>query len=165
MKKNWPYTLSLVMMFCALLGMAVFGAGTQDDPLISLSYLEEVVLPDLTSQLQEKFDTLSAQVDQRLDKIEESGVVSEGESYETVEVKAGQTVLGHAGTELIVRIGNAKAVCPGINGLVDATGGLDLANGKAIVNNHVYIIPREDGRGVAFSDDGWIMIKGGYDIE
>lgn len=165
MKKNWPHTVSLALVLCALLGTAVFGAGTEDDPLISLSYLEKVVLPDLTEQLEEKFDTLSTQVDQRLEQIEESGVVSEGASYVTVEVFAGQTVLGHAGTELIVRIGNATAVCPGINGLVDATGGLDLTDGKAIVNNHVYIIPREDGRGVSFNDDGWIMIKGGYDIE
>jgi hypothetical protein len=87
-----------------------------------------------------------------------------GTSFVSVQVFAGQTLAGKAGTEMILRSGKATAVCPGDVGLVDSTEGLDLTANNPIAANHVYIIPREDGRGVRMETDGYMMIKGAYDI-
>lgn len=137
-------------------------AGTTDDPLISLSYLNDVVVPQITQTIQSNV----AQIAQTAAKeaVASEVIQQTGTSFNSVQVFAGQTIIGKAGTELILRVGSAAAVCPGDVGLVDTTQGLDLTNQKAVAANHVYIIPRADGRGILMASDGYIMIKGGYDI-
>ena len=139
--------------------IALADAGSSDDPLVSLSYLTSIFKPEILNE-----------VDQRVSTKVSEAVSSQGQTggggyvYTAVEVLAGQTILGAEGTELILRSGEAVSVCPGTNGLVDATGGLDLLGGLAVSPNHVYIIPREDGRGITMTTDGFVMIKGSYKI-
>jgi hypothetical protein len=154
----------LAIFSCMMFGgyIVADAVGTTDDPLISLSYLNDVVVPQITQALEGKLtqvatDTAKAAVATQV--IQQSGT-----SFVAVQVFAGQTLAGKDGTEMILRSGNASAVCPGDVGLVDATEGLDLTANKAIVFNHVYIIPRSDGRGIKMTTDGYVMIKGGYDI-
>jgi len=200
MKKRSVRGLCLALAASAVLagGYIASGAGTGDDPLISLSYLNSVVIPDIMDRVEKTVSELlpaqggqsadTADIEERLKKAEDrvaalSGQLEEmkkavdglpgsfpqtgeaGGSFESLQVFAGQTILGGAGCEIILRIGNAVAVCPGENGLVDATGGLDLTGGKTVERNHVYIVPREDGRGIAMKDDGYVMIKGAYTVD
>ncbi|MDR3091068.1 MAG: hypothetical protein LBU36_02550 [Clostridiales bacterium] len=85
-------------------------------------------------------------------------------AFEPVFASRGQKVLGKEGAEIILRSGSCAAYCPGSDGLVNATRGLDLADGAGIDANNLILIPRDDGRGVLVSKDAWFIIKGGYEI-
>ena len=149
--------------------IASAAAGDVNDPLISLSYLNSTVLPQLKAELKTDMATIKSEIVNSL-KNEISSLVQSEVSEQTytgfkaVEVQRGDTILGHEGTEIILRSGTAVSICPGENGLTDTTAGLDLTDGKNIEKNHVYIVPREDGRGMKITIEGFIMVKGGYDI-
>jgi hypothetical protein len=85
-------------------------------------------------------------------------------SFEALRVESGQSIIVENGTELILRSGRAVVVA-GPNGLVNMTSGTDLENGQAVPANHLLIAPRTDGRGLRFTADSWIMVRGGYRLE
>lgn len=151
----------LIAMCVAVVGgyIASGTAGTDEDPLISLSYLNDVVIPNITSTVQNSVQSYIS------DEVAKNVAQSTGTYFVAIQGLSGQTITCHEGTELILRSGSALSVCPGSNGLVDSTAGFDLTGGNEISLNHVYIIPRQDGRGIYMTTDGYVMIKGGYDIE
>ena len=83
--------------------------------------------------------------------------------FEPLFVPAGRTLIADGGTEIILRSGQAIAIS-GPDGLVDATAGVDIINGRAIPLNHLLLVPRTDGRGMRFTTDAWLLIKGGHQI-
>jgi RNA-binding protein YhbY len=166
-KRIAAFSILVIISFVMFGGYIVADAvGTNDDPLISLSYLNEVVVPQITQTLETKLTKVAIDIATEAAKEEVATQVTQqsGTAFVAVQVFAGQTLAGKEGTEMILRSGRAMAVCPGAAGLVDATQGLDLAGDKEIVSNHVYIIPREDGRGIKMESDGYVMVKGGFDI-
>lgn len=139
--------------------VSVFGnqAGSSADPLVAKSY-----------------------VDDRIDEVlrifnKNGGSVSLGEqvgdvaasnfSYVPVSAKAGQTVYGQEGTEIILRSGRAKGKISGENGIVDISTGAEIFNNTEVLKNHLLIVPRTDGRGLQVLEDAWFLIKGAYTIE
>lgn len=162
--KKWKFTLPVVLALTASMGGYIaFGAGDSTDPLISKSYLDNILVPNILTQVDAKINQKLASLDTG-DTGFGTGVSSTSNIYVTVQVSAGQTIVGSEGTQFILRSGSATAVCPGSNGLVDTTAGLDLGGGGIIQNNHVYITPRDDGRGLYMTGDGYIMVKGSYSI-
>lgn len=80
--------------------------------------------------------------------------------YRVEEVPAGHTVVGAAGTELVLRGGRATAVVSELGGLLDATAGADIRGGARIPANHLIVVPRDDGRGFYAETDLVLMVKG-----
>ncbi|MCL1882496.1 MAG: hypothetical protein FWF81_01910 [Defluviitaleaceae bacterium] len=78
--------------------------------------------------------------------------------------QAGQTITFDGGTEFILRGGAATAMA-GVNGIPNVTSGTDIQNGENIGLNHLHMVPATDGRGVLFSRESWIMIRGGHRID
>ena len=136
----------------------VFAAepGSDADPLISKSYIDSVVLPKIYSY-----------IDEAVAKIKPSEEQSVSRVFEVVNVGAGKTVIASAGTEMILRMGNASVIGSVRGGIADATGGYDLADKMAVPSNHLLIVPLGDGRGVIIDEkaDAILMIKGGYEIK
>lgn len=85
--------------------------------------------------------------------------------FEPINVKAGQKLIGGAGTELILRSGDAYAIDNGVDGLSDVTSAKDLKGGVTITANHLLLVPRADGRGIRAGSDLWVMVKGSYTIQ
>ncbi len=85
-----------------------------------------------------------------------------------VELRPGKTLIAKAGTQIIVRHGNATVYSDGTNGIVDVTDGTDLGGNQAITNNHLLLFPR-DGRGVMVTanqtSNATLMVIGSYDIQ
>lgn len=164
LKGKFAKALAFCMVIATLGGYIAMGAGagSSDDPLISLSYIEGVLWPKILKEIDERLDGLSEGGGGPVFGGNEGSAPSGAAAFKSIQVFAGQTITGDEGSEMILRIGSATAVCPGENGLVDATDGLDLKNGGSVLKNHVYIIPRDDGRGIKMLDDGYMMIKGGY---
>lgn len=85
--------------------------------------------------------------------------------YRVVAVPAGQYVIGEAGTEMVLRAGQATAVVSELGGLLDVTAGIDTPGGAEIPPNHLIVIPRSDGRGFYAATDLTLMVKGRVTIK
>lgn len=86
-------------------------------------------------------------------------------SYKPVRLETGQKLIGDEGTEVILRSGEATAIDNGSNGISDITAGKDLMTGNTVAANHLLLIPRKDGRGIAVSTEAWVMIRGNYTVQ
>ncbi len=141
MRKN---ILAAAVIACSMFTFAATAAspGTNDDPLISKSYIDSVVYPYIDS------------------KVSSSGQTA----LEIVNVKAGKAVYAQAGTELILRSGSAAVMSTDKGGVCDVTAGLDLPNGTGIAANHMLIFPVADGRGAVATSDCIFMIRGDYEV-
>ena len=164
----------LVIFSCVLVLSAaisafsgVIAADTSTDPLITMSYVEEVLVPRLKSELMtyiEKNFSFFTGPDVPSDSYPE---VSANANYTVINMKKGQVLLAKSSSEIILRSGIATAVTPFVDqGLSDMTAGAELMNGDSIPKNHYCLIPRgDDGRGlVAVSDEIYIMVRGEFEI-
>ncbi|MBO5409070.1 MAG: hypothetical protein J6A61_06725 [Clostridia bacterium] len=120
--------------------VTVSALASGDDPLISLSYLNEIFMP--------KVET----------KIAETTV------YSVITVEKGKTFVAGAGCEFIVRSGSASVISSASGGICDTTDGVDLSGGTVAPSNHLLIAPRDDGRGFSATTDVILMVKGSYTI-
>ena len=143
-KKVLAFALAAVLVVTAAVAVVAADPGTQTDPLISKSYVESVLKPEIYDYVDEK--------------------ASQG--FVVVNVPKGKTVIGGAGAEMILRMGQGEIIGSARGGLADVTAGVDLANGMAVPANHMLIVPLEDGRGLYISPttDAILMIKGSYKI-
>ncbi|EGL13650.1 MULTISPECIES: hypothetical protein [unclassified Paenibacillus] len=154
--------------------------GSADDPVVTKSYLEQYVQGlggsvgtggGSNSLTESKIKEIIAQEIAKLPTNNGGGGTSstgQGNAMKVVTLKAGQTILADAGSELIVRNGKTLAVSNDDNGIPDVTAGKDLAAGTVVQNNHLLIFPR-DGRGVKpdlkETADVYVMVRGGYVVQ
>lgn len=82
-----------------------------------------------------------------------------------VEVPAGLRLIAEAGTELILRSGQATAIDSQLGGLANVTAGVDLRMGERVPANHLLIVPRGDGRGLLAVTDIIVLARGGHRVE
>ena len=146
---------------------AATGAGSANDPLVTLSYLTNIFAPKVDTEMQnkvtQKADELTKQFEQ---KIQEVPVSSGGESsaFAVVTLKKGQVLTGDVGCEVMLRVGSATCVSSGSTGLIDVTDGSTLADGKELVKNHLYMVTIST-RGVkATADTVKVLVRGPYNI-
>lgn len=150
------FGIILGVVLIAVSGFAVFSEpGGTDDPVVTKSYIVDKVIPEI-----------KLYVDQQLGIASSDGTVTaRPASFVVVNLNAGQSVIGEAGTEIILRMGKGSVIATAKGGLADTTAGFDLANGTDFPSNHLLIIPVADGRGFKASTDAIVMIKGGYTVK
>lgn len=158
-----------LMVIVGMIGVQiVYGVvaepGSQQDPIITQSYIEEVVVPQIYEYINEKVNTLSNKASQ-LEEMISAQQGQGGTAFTVVSVKAGQKLIGGAGTELILRMGRATIIATEKGGLADTTQGKDLQTGEQMPPNHLLIVPLEDGRGFQANNDVLVMVKGSYVIQ
>ena len=181
---HWPARVAagcLVTLSLVGVTFAAGGQGSQSDPLVTLSYLTQQTTPAILSQVDSMVDEreaelrqqLSAVVDRYVREVEDALASSGGTttrpgtggaSYEVVNLSAGQTIVGSAACEFLLRSGTAVCVSDTSPGLVDMTAGTTLAGGAALTANHLYLATIE-GRGVTASTAVTIMVRGDYTIQ
>ena len=151
MKERTMKVIIAVLAVLLLAGVTAYAAttyGSQDDPLITKSYLDEVVKPELESELQTKLDAAA----------EELRHSAAGE-FSTVELRGGQTLRCAAGSQLLPVSGAVSAV----GGLTDTTEGADVAAGSSLSVSHLYLAPGESGAAAAGA--AVILVSGSWRIE
>ena len=184
MKKNhWPIRLAgLLLLSYTLLVVSVMAAGTvgsESDPLVTLSYLNDTFKADLLKALDEKIaardkelsDKLSAQVKADTEKLAQTtgvsvgaGSAGSGDTFSVVTLSKGQTLTGEIGCEVMLRVGTATCVAGSSPGLIDETTAGTLNSGKALTQNHLYMMTIAD-RGVkASADTVKLLVRGGYTV-
>lgn len=153
--KTKKFRIATVVLCLALCFSAVLAEpGGNDDPLISQSYIENVLMPSIKQY-----------VESRIAEVNSGTGSGTADAFTVVEVKRDQQLICAAGTELILRMGSATIIATEKGGLADTTAGFDLANGVAMPANHLLIVPVADGRGIKATSDTLVMVKGGYTIK
>lgn len=145
----------------AIGALAAGGAGSQSDPLVTLSYLTDT----FTGQIMDKVDAAIAQRNtQLLQELGRSGAADSGEAstYTAVTLAAGQTLYGEAGCEVLLRSGAASCGGTGSAALTDATTGGSLNGGNALEANHLYLMP-ESGS-VSAAGGAVLLVRGGFAV-
>lgn len=148
--------LSAVLMTTASLAAE---AGSHQDPLVTLSYLNDTFFNQLMQRVDQKIADRNGQLNQQ-------GVStgSSSASFTVVTLSQGQTLTGDIGCEVMLRVGSAVCVSSSDPGLIDETTAATLSNGGALVQNHLYMMTIE-GRGVrAASATTKVLARGSYTV-
>ena len=159
MKKKTLTTIILIValaMVAAVTVYAVANYGTKEDPLVTSSYLQDVVQPRMEDAYR---STLDGEVREMEDQFADQ-VAAAGGSYVLVTLASGQTLTGRAGTELLMRTGTAAVTQ---SAAVDLTSGSTAAVGTKLTENHLYLL-QTDGAGVRASADTTVMVRGSYSV-
>jgi len=144
--------------------------GSTEDPIVTKSYVDEQIQRALNGEAVGGTGTTTAKIaalEQRIAQLEKqlAEAKNAGVPYAVVRLKAGHTILGATGTEIIVRTGQAYIHSNPENGVPDVTDGVDLKVDTLVPKNHLLMIPRE-GRGVKvkpdYPNDVYVTIKGAY---
>jgi hypothetical protein len=191
MKKR---VILFLLVAAAAIGLAystIAASGTEDDPLISLSYLNKVFLPQISSMIDQKLEggSSSGSPGQTVDEAQLQALVKEevakavdnldlpsapstassgGDvSYKAIQLFEGQTLVGaDGGVEVLLRRGTFRCVDPVGDKITNVTKGSEAGDGNELTLQNLYLIPRSDGRGiVCVSSEGWVMVRGGYTVK
>jgi hypothetical protein len=144
---------SVLAVVITAVSVSIFAApGTTDDPIVSLSYIEQRL-----NQMKQYVDVALAEID--------PNAVPSSRTFTVVSVNKGQKLIAGEGTELIIRQGKAKIIATKKGGIADTTTGYDLPNGTDAPSNELLIVPVADGRGLNALEDMLVMVKGSYNIQ
>lgn len=164
MKKNrWFLRMvGLLVISCALMTAALAAeVGSNGDPLVTLSYLNEIFMEEVLDRVDDKIDERNRDIAKELGS--QTGNAG-GDSFAVVTLANGQTLTGDIGCEVMLRVGTAVCVAPSAPGLIDETTAGTLAGGGALAQNHLYMMTVE-GRGVlATADTTKLLVRGSYTV-
>ena len=175
---------AVTIIFAVLLTGAVLTVGAADsDPLVTLSYINETVIPKITEDVKNAVLAIIDERESEPDTPAEPDTPSEPEAPEVTEVDLssvkynviyltkGQKLFAKGtnteSTEIILRAGEVNCISPfGDQGIADLTASKELYNDDPLVKNNYCLIPRgSDGRGIyAVSSDAYILVRGEYEI-
>lgn len=167
MKKNrWFLRMLVLLLLSGILSMTISLAaepGTNGDPLVTLSYLNDTFMKEILAKVDQKIAARNSQIAQQLGG-QVTGGAETASTFTVVTLSNGQTLKGEIGCEVMLRIGTAVCVSPSSPGLIDETSAATLNNGGALVQNHLYMMTIE-GRGVkATAGTTKLLVRGGYSI-
>ena len=166
MKKNRWFLRAVVLvvlsvMLNATVTVAGAVAGGSDDPLVTLSYLNDTFLGEILNKVDEKIAARNSQIVQQLGGTMGSSTSS---TFTVVTLTSGQVLTGEIGCEVMLRVGAAVCVASSSPGLIDETPAGTLNNGGALAQNHLYMMTIE-GRGVkATAATTKLLVRGSYSI-
>lgn len=135
--------------------------GDKDDPLVTRSYLEKVVTPQLEKLVDEAVKKNSEELSKQLDiaitsyetRVDEK-LAQAGAVFQSKELSSGESYTTDAGRELLLVSGSATAV----GQLVDTTAGGTVSNGGRLSVGHLYVTAGADG-GMKANNSVTMMVR------
>ena len=173
--KRWTIRLGAVALSAVVLGTgaALAAGGSQSDPLVTLSYLNQTAMPQIVKQVEEKTaakqkeleQQLAAQISQYLAQAGQgSGSVSGGSaSYTLVSMSGGQVMSLGVGCEILPRLGTVTVRANTSPALIDLSTGGTINSGASLTKNHLYMATIAD-RTLTASGDVKLLVRGSYSI-
>lgn len=146
--------LAVAVVFTCVGAYAASTAGTQSDPLVTLSYLNKTLQPSMETEFNNTVTTAMTQLERQF----ESEVSGE---FAVVTLQSGKTMKCSAGCEVLFRSGSAAVV--GSSGMIDISSGSTVASGKGMTANHLYMAPASDS-GLKASGSVTLLVRGTYTI-
>lgn len=133
----------LVLLTAVSFYAVAASAGSQEDPLVTLSYLNGPFKQEVLAQV---------------------GSGGASATYSVVTLSNGQTLNCGAGCEVLLRTGTAVCVAGTDPGLIDTTQAKGLDGGSSLAANHLYIVS-EGGKGVkATAASVTLLVQGSYTV-
>lgn len=194
-RRRFTITIGAVLMVCMLAtGYAAVAAeyGSADDPLITQSYLEQVLMPSLTTSaedaaktqastyqsamerkivemsqaLDDKIASLAAKLakdDSFVQQVADAGGTTDAENWESVSVAPGSSLRLDVDTEIVLRKGSATCLESAGTGLTDLSGGGVLSADESLVQDHRYIATTQNA-GFRATSAVTVLINGGHSV-
>lgn len=168
MKKNKLFRMIVlgVISAAAVSICALAAAGTESDPLVTLSYLTQRFTPSVLSEVDGQITRakaeLAAQLDERIQSGAGTGTAASG--YAVVSLSQGQRLVGTAGCEILFRSGTASCTAAANPGLIDLTGGREVNAGLPVEANHLYMAT-DGGGGIVAATNVVVLVRGGYTVQ
>ena len=163
-KNRWFLRAVVLLALSGILSTTVSlaaEAGSEGDPLVTLSYLNDTFLNTILTKVDQKIAARNSQIAQQLGGQSTSGTAA---AFTVVTLSKGQVLTGDIGCEVMLRVGTASCVSPSSPGLIDESAAVTLNNGGALVQNHLYMMTIE-GRGVkATAATTKLLVRGTYTI-
>ena len=179
--KKAAVTVLLLTLF-----MSTFALGasesytTENDPLVSLSYINGVLTPQFEQYVDEKVNSVSVDdvaaalmnnesfkeyVASLIAAQTHGGVSgsSTSEEFLTVELAAGKKIKANGKCEIIVRTGQAAAYCANEGAVKDISAGKTLKNGDAVVLGNLIEVSYAGEAGIAaLTTPTEILVRGEF---
>jgi len=147
---------------------AVASAGSADDPLVTLSYINKIYTPTLSKAIDTAIAAalVSYRPQQAQPLIAQNSAGSAG--LVILELTKGQKIRAKSSPiEISLRPGGTAMVISDYQtqGIADWTTGDELLNGAAVPINHQLIIPRPDSRSIIITSlVANVIVRGDYEI-
>ena len=166
-KNRWLLRAVVLLALSGILSTTVSlaaEAGSEGDPLVTLSYLNDTFLDTILAKVDQKIAARNSQIAQQLGGQTASGTSGTAAAFTVVTLSKGQVLTGDIGCEVMLRVGTAACVSPSSPGLIDESAAVTLNNGGALIQNHLYMMTIE-GRGVkATAATTKLLVRGTYTI-
>ena len=176
MKKLLRFTMIAAAAAILLFAAAALAAGEdpvpggQGDPLVTLSYLDNIYTSYISDLLRKDVEAqaqaIEASLEQRIAALEEASREARAVSastYQLVTLEEGQILSGDRGIELILRVGEVSVTAQNSPGLVDTTTSGSLEDGQSLEKNHLYMITIP-GNGIRAEGHALLIVRGAYEI-
>ena len=165
--KKWKIALAAACV-CFLFTVAyAANAGSADDPLVTLSYLNGPFLEQVQSLVDDTVDGRKTELEEALAEVldRHEGGAADGYVFKVVTLSKGDTLVGDVGCEVMLRIGTA--VCGSVEsvGLIDTTAGTVLEDGESLVTNHLYMVTISTRSVTATSGTVKVLARGPYTVQ
>ena len=174
-KTTWIAMATALSLTILCGGVALAASGDKEDPLVTVSYLEQTAIPDVVSQVESKMDvrqeelakTLSDQIAQYKQDLAGQGSTGTGSgaSYTLVTLSSGQTMALSVGCEVMLRVGTATVNAATSPALVDISTGGTVESGTSLTKNHLYMSTIEDRTITPTAATVKLLVRGGYSIQ
>ena len=177
MKHKWKIAAAVLCAVALVTVAYAATAGGQNDPLVTLGYLNNIFSAQVDSQVEQavsgREDQLRQDLDQAIEDWDEQvrDAIGEGGSGETsnsvfqvVTLTRGQTLVGDVGCEVMLRIGTARCVSDSTPGLIDVSEGGTLNNGQNLATNHLYMVTISTRSVEATSNTVKVLVRGPYTV-
>lgn len=175
LNKRWTIRLGTLALTAVLLGTgaALAAGGDQNDPLVTLSYLNQTAIPQIVKQVEEKTALRQQELErsfaQLLGQYGQTGNPGgapngSGAGYTLVTMTNGQTMSLNVGCEVLLRVGTATVRSDGSPALIDLTSGGTVNSGASLTKNHLYMSTIEGRSLTAGANTVKLLVRGGYSV-
>ena len=172
-RRALPALLALTLLLGT--GAAMASGGTRTDPLITLSYLEDTVIPEILSKLttdtknlnKELKADLADQIDtyeRDMEQLLKAGTNVGSDTYVLVTLTKGQTMALDVGCEMMLRVGTVKVNAATAPALINVTTGGTINAGASLEKNHLYMATISDRTLSPTADTVKLLVRGGYTV-
>lgn len=192
-QQKFIITTAAMLMVCLLISgyyAVAADAGSAEDPLITQSYLDAVILPkaeqtakdaadDQANTLAARIAALSAELDSKLTVAAAAlatdeaflsrvaaaggGTAADQDGWQSLTLSAGQKVYLAAGAQLVLRSGGASCIESAGAGLVDLTDVQELSHGDALTLYDLYTAKTQSS-GLQATERTKLLISGDYSV-
>lgn len=173
--KQWAIRLGAVSLaaVCLGAGAALAASGDQNDPLVTLSYLNQTAIPQIVKQVEDSTairqkeleQSFSSQVEQYKREAAQGGSgSSSAASYTLVTMTSGQVMTLDVGCELLLRVGSASVKSEDNPALIDLSAGGTVNSGTSLTKNHLYMATISDRTVTATAGTVKLLVRGGYTV-